>query len=55
MKIVNKLSNPTSEIKTTFYYLIDPDTGEIIDYVDKQFYNSIQYKRNKDLQPNEEF
>lgn len=38
-----------------YYYLIEPLTGEIIDYIDKRFYNQYNYKRNKDIISNYSF
>lgn len=38
-----------------YYYLIEPLTGEIIDYIDKEIYNQYNHKRNKDLSPNYDF
>lgn len=38
-----------------YYYLIEPLTGEIIDYIDKRFYDQYNYKRNKDIVSNYDF
>lgn len=38
-----------------YYYLIEPLTGEIIDYIDKLFYDQYNYKRNKDIGSNYNF
>ena len=38
-----------------YYYLIEPLTGEIVDYIDKRFYNQYNYKRNKDIISNYNF
>lgn len=43
MKVINKITKPllqNNELESNYYYLVDPDTGEIVDYIDKQSYNN---------------
>lgn len=42
-------------MNSNILYLVDPDTGEIIDYIDSYSYYYHKWKRGDGIEPNIEF
>ena len=53
--IIPKNNIEPKKTKSIYYYIVDPDTNQVIDRIDRQSYDYHKWKQNKDIQPNFNF